>query len=111
MSPGSIVYAKPDPAVVGREQAQRRPVLVVSSAEFARTVPDLVIAVPLTTRDRKLPHHVYVRGEQSGLSAATWALCEQVRAVSTARLGRFLGTASDDTVTAVRRILALFLDL
>jgi mRNA interferase MazF len=111
VNPGTIGYAKPDPVVVGHEQAARRPVLVVSSAAFGRSIPELVLAVPLSSRDRGLPHHLLVLGDDTGLPNPTWALCEQVRAVSTARLGRTLGHASDDTVTAVRRVIGLFLGL
>jgi len=105
--PGTIVVAKPDPVVVGREQTERRPVLVVSAAEFSDLVPDLVFAVPLTTRDRGLPHHIPV----SGLAQPSWALCEQLRAVSSARLGKILGRAQPGTLSEVRRVLAVFLDL
>ncbi len=109
--PGSIGYARPDPSVVGREQAERRPVLVVSSLEFARAIPDLVIAVPLSTRDRGLPHHIPVTGEQAGLSAPSWALCEQVRAIAVSRLTKDLGMADVATLRAVRAVIANFLDL
>ncbi len=111
MNPGTIVYAKPDPAVVGREQAERRPILIVSGTAFAQHIPDLVIAVPLTTRNRGLNHHVPIVGSETGLDAPTWALCEQVRAVSTARLMKVLGTASYETIQTVRRTIALFLEL
>lgn len=107
MQPGTIVIAKPDPVVVGRELAERRPVLVVSAQDFSEHIPDLVIAVPLTTRDRGLPHHVPVRG----LAQPSWALCEQLRAVSTARLGKVLAVAEPHTLAAIRRVITVFLDL
>ncbi|WP_374727234.1 type II toxin-antitoxin system PemK/MazF family toxin [Haloactinomyces albus] len=106
--PGTITFAKPDPTV-GREQAGWRPILVVSSAEYAEYIPDLVIAVPLTTRDRGLPHHIAVGGTDTGLKAPTWALCEQVRAVSTARLREASGICDESTVTAVRAVIRRFL--
>lgn len=81
--------------------------LIVSAADFADLVPDLVLAVPLTTRDRGLPHHIPV----SGLPQPSWALCEQVRAVSSARLGKVLGAAPPETLTEIRAVLAAFLDL
>lgn len=93
--------------MVGREQAERRPVVVVSAADFSDLVPDLVLAVPLTTRDRGLPHHIPV----SGLPQPSWALCEQVRAVSISRLGKVLGTAQPGTLNEIHRILAVFLDI
>ena len=111
MNPGTIAYAKPDPTVVGREQARRRPVLVISSAQFALNIPDLVIAVPLTTRDRGLTHHVRITGDNTGLTSSSWALCEQVRAISRERVMKQVGVCDRATLQAIRRIVALFLDL
>jgi len=85
--------------------------MIVSGIAFAQHIPDLVIAVPLTTRDRGLSHHVSIRGDDTGLDSPTWALCEQVRAVSTARLTKILGSANHETVLSIKRIIALFLDL
>jgi mRNA interferase MazF len=110
MKPGTITFAKPEPTV-GREQAGWRPVLVVSSAEFAHFIPGLVIAVPLTTRDRGLPHHVPVTGDAAGLKNPTWALSEQVRAVSTDRLRKPVGECDQRTLAEVRSMIRRFLDL
>ncbi|MPZ52950.1 MAG: type II toxin-antitoxin system PemK/MazF family toxin [Acidimicrobiia bacterium] len=110
MNPGTIWYAKPDPTV-GREQTGRRPVLVVSSSDFARNIPDLVVAVPLTSRDRGLRHHISVVGDDTNLESETWALCEQVRAISRSRLDRMVGTVDRATLEAVRGVIATFLDL
>ncbi|MCI2416285.1 type II toxin-antitoxin system PemK/MazF family toxin [Saccharopolyspora sp. K220] len=110
MKPGTITFAKPDPTV-GREQTSWRPVLVVSSAEYAHFIPGLVIAVPLTTRDRGLPHHVSVTGEAMGLKSPTWALSEQVCAVSTDRLRKPVGECDQRTLVEVRSVLRRFLDL
>lgn len=108
MRPGAITFAKPDPTV-GFEQAGYRPVLVVSGAEYAEYIPDLVIAVPLTKRDRGLPHHIAVNGSDTGLPDPTWALCEQVRAVSVAQLERPAGACDRNTLDAVRSVIHRFL--
>lgn len=107
MDPATIVPAKPDP-IVGREQDGWRPVLIVSTAEYSRYIPDLVMAVPLTSRDRGLPHHVLVSGEQTGLNSPSWALCEQLRAVSAGRLGTPRGMANEETLAAVRSMIKRF---
>ena len=57
VEPGEVWWALPDPAV-GREQSGRRPVLIVSNERFHRTVTTLVVVVPVTTKDRRLPNHV-----------------------------------------------------
>jgi len=108
MTPGTIVPAKPD-TVVGREQAGWRPVLIVSTTEYSRHIPDLVMVVPLSSRDRGLPHHIPVNGDETGLQQPTWALCEQLRAVSATRLGDPRGAADDETLARVRTTLKRFL--
>ncbi|MBA8825397.1 mRNA interferase MazF [Saccharopolyspora lacisalsi] len=85
--------------------------LVVSGGEYTDHIPGLVLAVPLTTRDRGLPHHVPVGGATTGLQESTWALCEQVRAISADQLRKPSGTCDEETVAAVRKILRRFLAL
>ncbi len=52
---GEIWLADPARSVAGREQAERRPVLIVSADTFNRAAPtpwSLAVVIPLTTRDR-----------------------------------------------------------
>ena len=67
---------------LGREQAGRRPAIVVGSP-LACTLPNgLVIVVPMTTRDRGLPFHPAVRlGDTTG-----FAMTDQIKSISTERL-------------------------
>ncbi len=106
--PGDIYWADVEP-VMGREQSGRRPVLVVSNLAYRQLVTELVVAVPLTTRDRGWENHVEVSG--SGLPRPSWAMTEQLRAISRERLGRLIGGADDETMDAVRVWLRDFLDL
>lgn len=57
---GSVVWAVLDPAS-GREQARRRPVVVVAAEDYLDAVTTLVV-VPVTTVDRGWPNHVLLRG-------------------------------------------------
>lgn len=69
----------------------------------------MTIVVPLTGRDRGLSHHIPIKG--AGLDRPTVARPEDVRAISTQRLHRQLGTARDDEVAAVAAVLRNFLEL
>lgn len=92
-------------ASVGSEQGGRRPVVVVGSEDHCRFPIDMALVVPLTTRDRGLPHHVPVSSTESGLDQPSWARTEDVRAVSIRRFLRTapLGSLSEAEQGQVRR--------
>ncbi len=95
--------------MAGREQGGIRPVVVVSHHRYA-VIPGLFLAVPLTSRDRGLAHHVEVPADNgTGLKQASFAMTEQVRAMSDQRAGRQLGRVSSETLTAISRYLRLFI--
>jgi mRNA interferase MazF len=70
----------------GRGQSGQRPVLIVSAVPINQSPADLVVAVPFTTRRRAIPTHVEVRPPDGGLRDVSFAMCEQVRALSSERL-------------------------
>ncbi len=93
---------------VANEQSGLRPCLVISGDRFNALAIRQAIVVPLTTRERGLPHHVRVV-DDGGLNRASWAMCEAMRAVSTQRFEREISTATDDTVGKVIGQLTLWL--
>lgn len=97
---GEIWTASLNP-VVANEQAGARPCLIISADRFNALPIRQCIVIPLTTRDRQLPHHIKV-GDDGGLKQPSWAMCEAVRAVSASRLGDRVGSADQATVDAVR---------
>lgn len=74
---GSVAWADLS-LTQGREQAGRRPVVVVASRGYLSTITALAIVLPVTTVDRGLPNHVPLRGSP-GLGRPSWAMTEQVR--------------------------------
>jgi mRNA interferase MazF len=93
---------------VGREQGYPRPALILHGSRFDMDRAGLAIAVPLTSRDRGYPTHVEVAPGPSGLRQTSWAMGEQLRAISTSRLQRRLGevdAAVLDRMTLVLRHL------
>ena len=110
IEPWQVWWVNFDP-VEGREQAGRRPAVVVSSRfHLALANGGVVTVMPLTTRERPGWLH-RVRVDLPG--KVSWAITEQVRTVAGRRLaGRApLCRLTDDQVRDVRRVLARMLDV
>ena len=109
MAPGDIVWvAFLD--TTGREQAGRRPALVVASPGYLAVVDTLALVVPVSTADRGWPNHVPLTGPH-GLAHASFAMTEQVRAILRSRITRIGGAVDDRCLRRVRTWLSDFLDV
>ena len=106
LQPGTVTWVRLDPTV-GREQSGTRPAVVVSSRGYLASVPELVIVVPATTTDRGWPHHVELTG--SDLPRPTFAMTEQPRTISRARITGHAGTIDSQCLNDIRQWLADFL--
>jgi mRNA interferase MazF len=108
LTSGDVLLCDLNP-VARREQGGIRPVIVVSHHRYL-VIPGLFLAVPLTTRDRDLDHHIEVPADDdTRLKQVSYAMTEQVRALSRQRAGRQLGSVSSETLTAISRYLRLFI--
>ena len=99
--PGRIVWADLG-GTVGREQAGRRPCLVVGSRDLLEVADTLVVVVPCTSKDRSWRNHIPLTGD-TGLAVATFAVTEQPRTISRQRLGRAIGYVDDGCLTEIMR--------
>jgi mRNA interferase MazF len=105
---GDVLLCDLNP-VAGREQGGVRPVVVVSHPRYT-AIPGLFLAVPLTTRNRSLAHHIKIPADdRTGLKQVSYAMTEQIRAMSEERVGRHLGQVSGDGMTEISRYLHLFI--
>jgi mRNA interferase MazF len=95
----------------GREQAGRRPVLVVSVDLFNAGPADLIVVLPLTSTLRDIPLHVKVNKPDGGLKNDSAVLCEAVRSISKERLLSKCGTLSRTGMADVEDRLRVLLDL
>lgn len=109
-SRGEIWTADLDPTR-GREQAGRRPVLVVSADRFNHGAAELVVIVPVTSKHKAVPWHVAVSPPEGGLRKRSHLMCEAVRCVARERLTRRLGHVNDSTMAAVNQRLRLVMEL
>ena len=107
---GMVLWAELDP-VRGREQAGRRPALVIAGDLYLEQADTLAIIVPATTNDRGWPNHVPLRGPELSLAAPTFAMTEQPRTVTRERLFDVIGTVDIETMREVDRWLRDFLAL
>ena len=95
---GDLIWTDFDPTL-GREQAGRRPALVVSPAAFTENT-GFAIVCPITSRVRPFPTSVVL---PAGLPVAGEILTSHIRSVDTqARPVRYAGTVARETALLVR---------
>ncbi|MGN6250790.1 MAG: type II toxin-antitoxin system PemK/MazF family toxin [Marmoricola sp.] len=107
LAPGDVVWVSPD-VTVGREQAGRRPAVIVAGRTYLEVVDTLAVVVPITTVHRGWPNHVAVG---AALKQPSWAMTEQVRTVSRRRITSYAGATSPGTLADIRRWISDFLEL
>ncbi|WP_422934596.1 type II toxin-antitoxin system PemK/MazF family toxin [Sinomonas sp. P47F7] len=107
---GEVVWVDLDPTK-GSEQAGRRPALVVSGNDYNASIPRVIIVLPVTTRDRGLPHHILLEGPALNLKQASFAMTEQPRTIDRERITGTAGAADEVTMSRVDVWLRDFLDL
>lgn len=107
IAPGAVVWAKPDPTI-GREQTGNWPAVVVSSRAYIDIVTELLLVVPITTINRSWPNQVLLSGP-TGLSKPSYAMTEQLRAISRQRLTKMTGTVDHATLKSIMAWIADFL--
>jgi mRNA interferase MazF len=96
---GDIRWADLNPAR-GHEQAGERPVLVLSHDVFNER-SGTVIAVALTSQEPRAGFPLTLELSASKLPKRSWVKVSQIRTLSTERIGRRLGRASDEELAAV----------
>jgi len=103
---GDIYYANLNP-VIGSEQGETRPVLIVQNDVGNKYSPTVVI-VPLTCRlDKKpLPTHVLIPRSDI-LEHDSLALAEQIRTIDQSRLDGFVGRIGNKTQLKIDAALAI----
>ena len=98
---GELYYADLRP-VVGSEQGGIRPVLILQNDVGNRHSPT-VIAAPITSKTGKarLPTHVSLDKQSSGLCCGSTILLEQLRTIDKSRLKGKIGILSDSEMKRI----------
>ena len=107
---GDIYFADLNP-VVGSEQGERRPVLIVQNNKGNKHSPTVII-IPMTSNLNKnpLPTHVFIP-QGNGLEKDSLALTEQVRAIDRLRLREYIGSTGKSVMSQVDRALLVSIGL
>jgi mRNA interferase MazF len=96
---GDFYWAELDP-VRGREQAGKRPVLVLSKDVFNER-SGTVIAVAITSRESRAGFPLTLELTAARLPKRSWVKISQVRTLSTERLGSRIGRATPEELEQV----------
>lgn len=96
---GDIIWASLDPTL-GHEQAGLRPVLVLSENIF-NDRSGTVIAVVLTSQQPKASFPLTFELSDPKLPKKSWVKISQIRTLSTVRLGKKIGKASDEELETI----------
>lgn len=97
--------------VRGREQDGVRPALVFSVDGFNYGPAGLVIVIPITSRDKRIPTHVHVPRGEGGLDTDGFIKCEDIRSISKGRLVRYRGTVTYPRLESAEYIVRVLLGL
>lgn len=95
---GDMFYADLSP-VVGSEQGGVRPVIIIQN-DIGNKHSPTVIAAAITsqTGKSKLPTHIEIGSQNSGLKSDSIVLAEQIRTIDKSRLKERIGHINDDIV-------------
>ncbi len=109
-SRGEIWLANLNP-VRGREQAGFRPCLVISVDQFNHGPAELVIVVPITSKNKSIPLHIEISGKETGLDLKSYIKSEDIRSISRDRLEKRIGRVSEEVMCQVLELIKILLNI
>jgi mRNA interferase MazF len=95
----------------GREQAGKRPVLIISTNDFNHGAAELIVSLPITSKRKGIPWHVAVSPPEGGLKVRSYVKCEDVRSISRERLTKRWGVVTRVTMVEVEDRLRILMEL
>ena len=104
---GDIYYADLSP-VVGSEQGDIRPVLVIQN-DIGNKYSPTVIAAAITSQinKAKMPTHIELAAKDYGLNKDSVILLEQIRTIDKRRLREKIGRIDDGLMASVNNALSI----
>ena len=104
---GEIYYADLSP-VVGSEQGGIRPVLIVQNDVGNRYSPTVIAAAITSQKDKaKLPTHIELDTQHSGLQKNSVVLLEQIRTIDKRRLKEKMGEVDFGVMNQINTALSI----
>jgi len=96
----------------GREAGFRHPVVVVTAQEILDESASVIQVVPLTSAVREFGSEVAIEPDEgNGLDSASSAQCQHIRSVSVGRIEQVRGNIGTTSLTQIREVLSLILDI
>ena len=96
----------------GREAGFRHPAVLVTAQRILDASPSVVHVVPLTSTIRSFDSEVLLEPDaHNGLTAASAAQCQHLRAVSPRRILAVRGNVGTVPLAQIRETIAVLLDL
>lgn len=107
---GDIFYANLGSSnIVGSEQGNDRPVIVIGNDIGNKFSPVVIVAVITSQMNKaKLPTHIEV-GSECGLQKDSIILLEQIKTIDKNRLGKYIGKADVNTMNKVNNAIEISL--
>lgn len=97
--------------VKGHEQSGKRPALIVSVDIFNQGPADLVVVIPITTKNKGIPLHVRINPPRGGLNEISYAKCEDIRSISKERLLERYGSVPVKIIAEIEDRIRILLGL
>lgn len=108
---GDVFYAQLNP-VIGSEQGGVRPVLIVQNDIGNQYSPTtIVVAITSQIMKAKLPTHVEISADKSGLEKDSVILTEQIRTIDKSRLKQKVVSLDEETMEKVNAAIEISLGL
>lgn len=107
---GELWMADLEP-ITGHEQGGKRPCLVLSADMFNHGPAELVVVLPITSKQRGIPLRVPLEPPEGGLKQTSYVMPEMIRSISVRRLARRLGTIRSKTMLLIEAHVRALLDL
>lgn len=108
---GDVFYAQLNP-VIGSEQGGVRPVLIVQNDIGNQYSPTTIVAaITSQIMKAKLPTHVEISADKSGLEKDSVILAEQIRTIDKSRLKQKVVSLDEETMEKVNTAIEISLGL
>lgn len=95
----------------GHEQSGIRPAVVISIDEFNSCPAELVVVVPITSKNKNIPLHVELEPNETGLTVKSYAKTEDIRSISKERLIKKVGKLNIEKIEELSEKIRILLGL
>ena len=95
----------------GHEQSGIRPAVIISVDEFNSCPAELVVVVPITSKNKNIPLHVEIQPENSGLTRVSFAKPDDIRSISKERLVKKIGQLPNEKLRELEEKIKILLGL